>query len=667
MKLTEIIDKSKKYFSYYSRQIFNFSIFTGTLIIGLIEYNHVVNQTKLVRETAIEREVYRRSPDAKVPRFNNFAIYYIDENDEIVTFSDLSRRYQNFTYGMNIIALVLFGAYYFYNKKNPFKIELSLLENLVYRTIQVAPPAIMIYNANKVNLEHQNLIGVYAAGLSAGWYLSIKYYQKSSLKKLDKYLAKGDYKQPIYRLANIFDINYKIHNETDIDVIIDLCAELAKENRRLTKYEKNFFSFFYKSLVKNLRITHQAFEQPDLTNILKNLQDVMFFYPEKMDFWIEEIEQRGLELESFFFRFETAATQEQREEYLCQAFNNLQRNPEQFLTTLETNNKTYTIDFGYITNQLILKRKKSIDAELEIRQTRHLIKLFDEHKITGDNFFEWRFPEIVAVLDNKKVSTLDDEVLICFDYENGCNLKELLELLMSKSDKEKFEGQKETIFDSIITGLTHISRYGINNSNTNLDDMIKKYISSCDNFNPSQKQILYDGLSECLTLATHFQQVYDVDANPNNFIITKKPVIRNDLILKGRIYFIDHEARPNSDPIYMLVRLLESQDLLERNEEDFGTRNRWIDRFAKLNGFNLEPELIYAHYYASVSVKAFGYCSFSKDKKGTQHLRDSFISNAIFAQQIIEENYHNIFSLEKIKKMRSAVDLIASLHSNYKG
>jgi thiamine kinase-like enzyme len=264
---------------------------------------------------------------------------------------------------------------------------------------------------------------------------------------------------------------------------------------------------------------------------------------------------------------------------------------------------------------------------LEMKQTQNISSELRVKRVT--------LPENLEIYRPEEMAGNNNGVLI-MRYANGISLAEYIEDLELE--------EKLKILKRVVEGNAKSSSFGMSRTE---EDRLKKAHTDLENNKEIKNEVknkIRGNLDVLLKFSNVFSSVYDRDGHAENAIVT-----RNE-----NIVLIDFEVRLLSDPVYMLVKLIEHSKCFGYDEEGFKARKLLISEHFKNIGIEKEyndTKINEAHYFSSVPLKALSYHSFSygKNRKKT---RTNYLMAANFALDVLLKEYGELYTKEERNKLK---------------
>jgi len=194
-----------------------------------------------------------------------------------------------------------------------------------------------------------------------------------------------------------------------------------------------------------------------------------------------------------------------------------------------------------------------------------------------------------------------------------------------------------------LEGGHEAAKCGISDCIEDRYEKIQQDIESLWMIDRRDKDELSDNIQACLRYSDKFEPICDVDLIKDNILVL------ND----ERLALIDHEERMKSDPVYMLVKLLEYRSTLDYDEVGIRVRNELIRHHFISLGYDLDRGIMEAHYYSSVPLKALSYLGFSREMDGKEEIRKDYLDSAERSLELVVSRYTVGYSNEQIIQLKS--------------
>lgn len=281
--------------------------------------------------------------------------------------------------------------------------------------------------------------------------------------------------------------------------------------------------------------------------------------------------------------------------------------------------------------QYVAKKGMQSSLEQEIKQTEAIRKgLACEKGIV--------IPEVVVKLDAKDLGNDNEEGVFVQRYELGVSLADKVRVLCNED--------KLSLLSRAVKGNALASQYGLSDREENRYEKALEDISNLGGVN--DKAIVFkDNISVCFKFADLFPAVYDRDGHGDNILIPDEE----------RVILVDHEVRDKSDPVYMLIKLLEYRPELSYNGFGIDIRNQLIKEHFSFFEHNATEHMCKAHYYSSIILKAISYSAFTKGQEEKGVIRQSYLESAKFGLDQILSKYGDLYDereIEMFERLREA-------------
>jgi hypothetical protein len=480
----------------------------------------------------------------------------------------------------------------------------------------------------------QKEIGIFLGLLSAGYGLAIEGSRREK-KEYNNAIRDEKTESDAYILGKIKELRFeslkairKKQNESACTTFLEQIELVRKAQLRWEEWNERdimvyFSHFFYR---------YHARAKPNFKNWLKvvisdpiemnelktaDLEEAIRLVPDK------EIEFRLLD-------FEFCMDEKRRKEKGAQLYELLEERGLVERIHEGKNNIVAAMRCGTLAKQYIVKRNKREKIEGEVAQT----------DIVADGLMDVKDIEVARVImkyDNNDISWLGDEGMAFLRFAEG----EALSVYLRRAMREK----QIAVLKKAARANARTARLGILKQEEDRHAKVKRDIEQNNSINRELKDALAENIEVCLKFAGAFESVYDRDGHSDNILLNKRGVV-----------LIDFEPRMRSDPIYMLVKLLEYKGVLGFDEEGISAREEIVTDIMAEHIKTIQKKdstMGAAHYHASVPLKALSFDIFSQSKQGCYSIRKRYIDAGKFSLDVLADRYSRFYSTHEIMKIRA--------------
>lgn len=442
---------------------------------------------------------------------------------------------------------------------------------------------------------------------------------RENLSEAKKYLSKGNTGQTIKSLLEVVKISRNLKDDDRL-LLSDNFSNSWELEREVFARTITYWSEDYKKHL-DLLIKDMVFMSPWIKHDIRNA--------------IKRCPEEALEFRILGAEF--AFDQEESKREWAEIYKLSIEKGQVKQISLKTKNIVAILNSKVLKHHYILKQEEREELETEVAQTLVLNK------------------EAFSKMSN--VLPVDVTVALYYPYirnqEIGIGIFRYIESKhLSKVLEESPKDKQLSLLERAVEINAATAYYGINKNKIDRIQKTEDEILNLD-INTTLEDKLLENYNILFKFADKFQSVYDCDGHSDNRLITGED---NDIFVT-----IDNEARPQNDPVYMLVKLLEYKSVLSYTKEGIDARNQLIALHFKKIDQTQPDEVQEAHYYESVPLKFISYKLMSDSGKGMNDVLDTYKASAVFALDTLIDRYNHMYSTKEIAKLTELRSIFAKI------
>ena len=439
----------------------------------------------------------------------------------------------------------------------------------------------------------------------------------------------GDLENPFYLRGVAKELREKSLKALKKNKLEEACILLLEQREILRKYhqqvdlwEEGIVMYDFKHFFYRLKaMTSRSFED-ELRLLLKTPVEMHELKTLDLENGIRRNPKKEIELRLLDFEFETDdARRREKGKALYEILS--ERGMVESMDKGK-NSVVSAMSCSTLGRQYVIKRNKDNRIDGEIRQTQDVKEGF-----RGDN--EVVIPDIVIKYDGREIPELKDDAIMFMRYLEGEVMTEKLRKMIVREQVELLKRAARVNMKS--------SGYGI------IEKEEDRYVKAIDDIRGNSKldkevkNVLEDNIKVCFKFADYFSSVYDRDGHPDNILVSN-----------GNLVLLDFEIRQKSDPIYMVVKLLEYKGVLGYDGQGMDAREEVVNEHLSNMGSE-ERGVGLPHYLASIPLKALSFHRFSAGREDCEGIRQGYLKSSIFGLEMISNRFSGFYKDDELKKL----------------
>lgn len=675
--LTSLIKKNFPKFRHYYRALRVFAVTTLVATwMGSYGCNFAINgSTAESRVKQARAEGKRVELTSEGTPFNDTASAHLRMYEPKVDgtgggYTTIYNPYKRWDIYVHLMFLWSLNAVFRYYSKSRFKPKLSRRESSIKTLVQggvVLGSLAYCRNAfSSLNiLPAIEMIGIVTPAL---WILPEMYYHKHLITTRYRHAVEsGDTSSNDYMFGRFFELQagirqaFKKGNQLAVwELLLEqvrLLRGISPENRRKLGDDKLDLSGSYGYIASRIKAKCQPSVENDLRLTIMNSAA----QHTALELDLEDAVQRnpGSEVEFRILDYELCTTEERRRKAI-ELYRLLEQRRQIEPATEGKKSVVGIMNCNALRRQYVVKRSDLESVVQEGRQTQYIEEgLRDEEGVIS--------AAVKEVFDKSVLEHLENDGVIMLSYIQGTLLSKILHNGLSVEDKVGL----------LIQAAQANAKTCDMGIDTTVEDRLEKAVADIEGnerLPDDLRRMLVDNIGIVLLYSDAFPSVYDRDGTTDNVLVCSRSDIgfgeeqnRTDIgedkNHKRVIGLIDLEARRQSDPTYMIIKLLEHKTALGYDESGTSARNRVIGAH-----FECAPcedrELIMPHYYASIILKALSYDNFTQARQDCDEIRQGYYRSAVYGLntvlRLFGNRFHGATNVRKLESVRDAVIRLAA-------